>query len=101
VGQHRVDDAGAVEAADHGHASADGGGLEVSNFLHPADVELDVRALGSERFEVAFLTPGQEGAQVRFGVDSGLALEPGQVRRDRQPQRVERRRQQNGHEHLL
>lgn len=41
-----VDDAGAVEAGYDGHPPADGGGLESSHLLHPADVELDVRALG-------------------------------------------------------
>jgi hypothetical protein len=42
----------------------------------------------AQRIEAPFGTPGQVGAQIRPGVSTGQAGEPGQVRRRGQPQRI-------------
>jgi len=50
--EYGVDDAGAVEGSDHGHAARDRRGLVAADFLQSADIELDVRSCGRERIEV-------------------------------------------------
>jgi hypothetical protein len=63
-----VDDAGPVEARRDREAARDSGGLEQPDLLHPADVELQVRAPRGQWVKAALSTPRQEGAQVGFGV---------------------------------
>jgi hypothetical protein len=78
-GQHPVDDAGAEEAGDDRDPAGHGGGLEPAYLLHPADVERDVRALGSQWLEPAFGAPAQEHPQVGLGVGTRQALVAGEV----------------------
>jgi len=56
--------------------------------LHPPHVQLDVRALRSQRIQLACGAPGQEATQIRLGVHPRHALEPGQVGGHRQPQPI-------------
>jgi len=44
-----VQDAGVVEPGHYGEPPGHGGGLEPADFLHPPDVQLQVRPLGGER----------------------------------------------------
>ena len=44
--------------------------------VHP-DVQLQVRAPGQEGVQAALGAPGEVAAQIRVGVGSGGALEPG------------------------
>jgi len=75
--RHAVDDAGPVEPGHHGEPAGHGGVLEPADFLHPADVQLQVRALGDQRIQAAVGAPGEVATQVRVGVITGWALEPG------------------------
>jgi len=77
--QNAVQDAGAVEPGRDRESSGDGGGLEPADFLHPPDVQLQVRTLRGQRVQAALGAPGQIAAEVRFGVLAGGALEAGQV----------------------
>jgi hypothetical protein len=77
--QQAVDDAGAVEAGHDGEPAGHGGGLEAADLLHPADVQLQVRAAGGQRIQGVLGAPGQVAAQVRFGVLAGGSGEAGQV----------------------
>ncbi len=51
--------------------------------------------VAAKGIEGVFGTPEQEAAQIGVGVDAGAALEPGQVGRGRQPDRVDTRGRQN------
>jgi hypothetical protein len=53
--------------------------------------KLQVRAPRSQRVQAALSAPGQEGAQVGFGVLAGGALETGQVGSHCQPQLISER----------
>ena len=74
-----VDDAGFVEPGRHGESPGDGGGLEPADLLHPPDVQLQMRPPGGQRIQVTLGGPGEEAAEVRFGVLPCAAFEPGQV----------------------
>jgi hypothetical protein len=87
---------GLVEPGGDREAPRDGGRLEVADLLHPADVQLQVRAAGSQRVQGAFGTPGQVAAQVGFSVVTGGALETGQVGGHCQPQLISERDQAIG-----
>jgi hypothetical protein len=65
----------------------------VAGLLHPAEVQLQVRAAGSQRVRVAFRAPGQVTAQVGLGVVAGGALEAGQVGGHCEPQLINERDQ--------
>ena len=65
----------------------------MAGLLHPAEVQLQVRAAGSQRVQVAFGAPDQEAAQVGLGVVAGGALETGQVGGHCQPQLINERDQ--------
>jgi hypothetical protein len=69
---------------------------EPAGFLHPPDVQLQVRPPGSQRVQAALGAPRQVTAQVGFGVLAGGALEAGQVGSHRQPQPVGERRRRIG-----
>ena len=86
--QQAIDDAGPVEPGGDREAPRDRGGLEPADLLHPPEVELQVRAAGSQRVQAAFSAPGQEAAQVGLGVVTGGALETGQVGGHCQPQLI-------------
>jgi hypothetical protein len=45
-----------------------------------------VGALGRNGIQALALTPREEGPQIGFGVDTGLALEPGKIGQDRYPE---------------
>ncbi len=87
--QHAVDDAGAVEPADDGGTSGDRRGLEVLDFLQPADEQLHVHPLNRQRRQVAILAPTQPAAKVAVVVYPGPALVPGQVGSGRKPHRID------------
>ena len=91
--QQAVDDAGPVEPGGDREAPGDGGGLEPADFLHPPDVQLQVRAACGQRVQAMFRGPGQEAAQVGFGVVTGGAFETGQVGSHREPQLISERHQ--------
>jgi len=55
------------------------GGLESADFLHPPDVELEVRPLRGQRVQAALGTPSQVAAQIGCGVLARGALRAGQV----------------------
>jgi hypothetical protein len=96
--QHAVQDAGPVEPGRDREPPGYGGGLEPADLLHPPDVQLQVRALGSERVQAALGAPGQVAAQVGFGAVAGGAREAGQVGSYCQSQPVGERRQRiRGH----
>jgi hypothetical protein len=56
--------------------------------LHPSHVQLDMRPGRGERIQTMLSAPMQVGAQVGLGVNSRLALEPGQIGGCRQPDRI-------------
>jgi hypothetical protein len=89
--QGAVDDAGPVEPGHYRKSPGDGGGLEPADLLHPPDVQLQVRAPRGERVQSVSRAPGKEAAQVRFGVLTGRALDPGQVGSHGRPQLVSER----------
>ena len=64
----------------------------MADLLHPADVQLQVRAAGRQRVQAALGAPGQVAAQVRFGVLPGGAREARQVGGHCQAQLVSERR---------
>jgi hypothetical protein len=82
-----VDHAGAVEAGDDRKPSRHGGGLVAAGFLHPAQIQLDVRTSDLKRVQIAVAAPGQVGTEIGLCVSAGLTLEPGQVGGHGQPQR--------------
>ena len=86
--QDAVDDAGPVEPGRDGEPPGDGGGLEPADLLHPPDVQLQVRPPGGQRVQAPLCAPGEEAAQVGFGVLAGGALEAGQVGSHGQPQLI-------------
>jgi hypothetical protein len=63
-----VQDAGAVEPGRDRESPGDAGGLEPADFLHPPDVQLQVRSLRGQRVQAVPGAPGQIAAQVGFGV---------------------------------
>ena len=72
----------AVTDTEHPHLVTefvDGPTLEPADFLHPPDVQLQVRPPGGQRIQAAFGAPGQIAAKVGVGVLAGAAIEPGQV----------------------
>jgi hypothetical protein len=71
--QSTVDHAGPVEPDHHRHAPADRGGFEPSYLLHPPHVQLHLRSRDLQRVGTACEAPGQVGAKVRLGVNTGLA----------------------------
>src|SRR3546814_16020497 len=75
AGQDGIDDADPVEAHENREATRHGGRLVAGDFLHPSEVELDVRASSLERVEISALAPGGEGSKVRFGVYPRLPFE--------------------------
>jgi hypothetical protein len=78
VFQDAVDEAGPIEAGNHGQPPGDGGGLEPADVLHPPQVQLEVVALCAQRRELARLTPREEHPQVRLSVlmrDAPIARE--------------------------
>ncbi len=83
--QQAIDDAGPLEPGHHGEAPGDGGWLEMADLLHPPDVQLQVWTPGGHRVQAALGAPGQEAAQVGFGVLTGGARETGQIGSHRQP----------------
>ena len=99
--EHGVDDAGPVEAGDDGDAAAHGRGLVAAGLLHPADVELEVGSLRGQRAQAVAAAPGQVLAKLGLGVNPGLALEPGEVGRDRASERVRFVRQRNRDQNVL
>lgn len=96
--ENAVNDAGPVEAADDRRSARDCRWLEPANLLHPPHVELDMRSLRRQWIQLMFGASDEEGPKVGLHVHPGLALVPGEVCRDRQPQRVNgRRRVAGGH----
>ena len=96
--QEAVDDAGPVEPGRDREPPRHRGGLEPADLLHPPDVQLQVRAPGGQRVQAVLGAPGQEAAQIGFGVIAGGALETGQVGSHCQPQLIsERHRMIGGH----
>jgi hypothetical protein len=71
VVQQAIDDAGPVEPGGDRNRPRDRGRLEAADLLHPPEVQLKVRAVTSQRVQVAFSAPGQEAAQVGLGGGSG------------------------------
>ncbi len=86
--QDAIEDAGPVEPGRDGEPPGHGGGPEPADFLHPPDVQLEVRPLRGQRVQAVLGAPGQVAAQVGFGVLAGGALEAGQVGGYCQPQPV-------------
>jgi len=66
--QDAVDDAGRVEAGDDRQAAGYCGGLEAPDVLQPAQVQLQIVALGRQRRELPGLAPAEEHSQVGLGV---------------------------------
>ena len=77
---------GPVEGRDHREAPGDGGWLEASHFLEPAQVELNVASLRLQRHHVSLEAPAQIGVQVGRGVRSALALVAGHMGGHGKPQ---------------
>jgi hypothetical protein len=73
-----------------------GGGLVPAGFLHPPDVQLQVRAARGQRVQPTISAPGQVAAQAGVGVVAGGAGEPGQAGRHRQPELAGKRRRSFG-----
>jgi hypothetical protein len=94
--QDTVDDAGAVEPGQHRGPPGDCGRLEPPGLLHPADEQLQVRALRGQRLHATTGAPGHEHVQIRAGVLPGDPLEPCQVRTHGQPQWIGRHNNRAG-----
>ena len=90
-----VDDAGAVEPGHDRDPPRHGRRGVAALFLHPPHVQLDLRPGGRQRVDPAFGAPAQVGPQIGLTLGTGQALEPGQVRRCSEPQRIEPSRTQN------
>ena len=90
-----VDDAGAIKASHHRYPPADLGRLKVADFLHPPQVQLDLRAAHGQRFDTAFATPHQVGAKVGLGMDPGLIAVASQIGRNRFHKRISGRVEDN------
>jgi hypothetical protein len=65
--ENPVDDARSVEAGHHGHAPRHGAGGVTALLLHPAHVELDVRARRGQWIEPAF--GAHHGSTIRRSPD--------------------------------
>jgi hypothetical protein len=91
--QQAVDHAGPVEPGGDGEPPGHCRGLEPADFLHPPDVQLEVRPARGERVHATFRAPEKVATQVGLGVIPEGALKTGQVGRHRQPQLISERRQ--------
>jgi hypothetical protein len=78
-----VDDGRLVEASDDREPWRNRGRFEAADFLHPPDVQLEVRAACRQRMQAALGAPGQDGAEVGAPVVARGAGKPGQVGGDR------------------
>jgi hypothetical protein len=56
--------------------------------LQPAHIPLDIDPDRGERVEAVFRTPAQKDAQVRFGVQAGLAAVAAEVGGHSRPMRI-------------
>lgn len=73
--------------------------LEAADFLHPPNVQLDLRPVRLQRFDATLAAPHQVGAQIRLGMDTGLATVTGQVSGDCPHQRIRRSIEENREQH--
>ena len=94
--QDTIDDAGPVEPGGDGEPPGNRRGLEPADLLHPPDVQLQMGAPGQEGIQAALGAPGEIAAQIRVGVLSGDALEPGKIGSHRELQPISMRDQSAG-----
>jgi hypothetical protein len=82
--QDTIIDSGPAEAGGDGKPARNRGRFEPAHFLHPADLELQVRPVCRLRIKAPVSAPDQEAAEIRARVIARSAGKPGQVSGGRQ-----------------